>query len=475
MPKPSLLPTALVSLILVLSSASSPLPYDFTDNYRDPAPSPEEGPPASSTASRNKEILPYQITGVVGGYVLTVLFWGILLLTVGRRMRRKTENSPKTLELQLVTKRPEERLTSPTPASPASARSATSWFKKGFRKEKPASIQEEHSPQSPASFDQNVLNADRARAQEDMERLYAAVMEHDRKKSMSQASATSYDDTPSSRRPSAINTHDLSAHSNPSSPMKAVYPPNYTQNGPPTAPLPSSHQSYRRPSLQPQEPASPRSVLSRKSATSTSSTSKPRFNLKNLRISGPIAKYPNDRDEEARTPLSPRHPYNPPPPPSPPTQQNSPTTPADIEEAYERLDAVQPLPRPAPQRTISISSSNAATPTTATLPSQQLPRSAASSNTNLPLRGYAEPLRSPDLRTTVLDRRVERLGMTSPKTGVPFTPYSPYMPFTPVTPVTPHLVTKRERKAARKFEGRGVKSDARDMVQSPKDMFGDAW
>ncbi|PVH98991.1 hypothetical protein DM02DRAFT_477843, partial [Periconia macrospinosa] len=439
-----------------VAAAPAPVPYDFTENYR-------------KTVLREKNNLPYQITGLVAGYVATVLIWGILLLTVGRRMRRKTENSPKTLELELVTKRPEERLKSPIPASPSSARSATSWFKKGFRKDKPASIQEEHSPQSPASFDQAVLDADRARAQDEMERLYAAVMDHDRKKSMSQAS----DDGFNSRRPSAINTsNDHTSHSNPSSPMKAVYPPNFSHNGPPTAPLPSSHHSYRRPSFQHQEPASPRSVLSKKSATSSSS--KTRFNLKNLRISGPIAKYPNDRDDDARTPLSPRF-YNPGAPPSPPTQQNSPTTPAEIEEAYERLDAVQPLPRPAPQRTISISSSNAPTPTTTSAPPlNQQPRSAASSNTNLPLRGYAEPLRSPDLRTTVLDRRVDRLGMTSPRTGVPFTPYSPYMPFTPITPVTPHLVTKRERKAAKKYEGRGVPS-GRDMVQSPKEIFGDAW
>ena len=141
----------------------------------------------------------------------------------------------------------------------------------------------------------------------------------------------------------------------------------------------------------------------------------PRFNLKNLRISSPM-KYPADQgsDDEARTPLSPRF-YNPGAPPSPPTQQNSPTTPGEL-DAYEQLDQVQPLPRPAPQRLNSYNNSTNTTPTSAT------PFRSATSNANsLPLRTYAEPLKSPDLRTTVLDRRLDKLSLTTPKTGVPYT------------------------------------------------------
>jgi hypothetical protein len=454
-----LLPTALLTLLV--SQTAYARPYDFLDNYRDPPLSPEKGPPASFHASRDKSLLPAQICGIVGGYVVTVLIWGVLLLTVGRRMRRKTENSPRTLELELVTKRPT------LPTSPTSGRSATSWTKKIFRKERgsdsPGISPTSPVVHSPGSFDQKVLDSNRERAQVEMERLYAAVMDHDRKKSYSQVSTTS-ENEPYSRRPSAINTSHMSSQSNPNSPVKAIYPPGYPQNGPPTAPLPrdSSRLHNEAP------PASPRSILSKKSHTSVgSSSSKTRFNLKNLRISGPVQKYPHDRDDEARTPLSPRF-YNPGAPPSPPTQQNSPITPGDMEEAYEQLDRPQPLPRPAPQRTISMSSSQAGTPTTTQ------PRSAASSNTNLPLRGYAEPLKSPDLRTTVLDRRQDKLSLTTPKTGVPYTPYTPYMPFTPVTPVTPHLITKKERKMVAKMGGRKV-VQRDDMVQSPKEIFGDAW
>jgi hypothetical protein len=49
-------------------------------------------------------------------------------------------------------------------------------------------------------------------------------------------------------------------------------------------------------------------------------------------------------------------------------------------------------------------------------------------------------------------------------TGVPQTPYTPYMPFTPITPITPHLVTRTERKALRKMEGKTL-LDESDLVK----------
>jgi hypothetical protein len=461
----SRLPTALLSLLLIVShtlaAPSIPVSYPFTDNYK-PAPLPEDGPPASFHASRNKNLLPAQICGVVGGYVLTVLIWGILLLTVGRRMKRKTQTSPKTLELELV----HARSGGQQIASPSSARSATSWFKKGFKSKSDPTDSAISSPQSPVlasptSFDQKVLDADRDRAQAEMERLYAAVMDHDRKKAYSQISNEQTELNDRSRRPSAISTtRESGNYSNPNSPVRAIYPPHY-HSGAPSAPLP-------RDRVRDQQPSSPRSILSKKSHMSSNSTtsSKHRFNLKNLRISGPVQKYPGEHpQDEARTPLSPRF-YNPGAPPSPPTQQNSPITPRD-ELEYEQMDEVQPLPRPAPQRLGSH-------PTIQIQPPNNGPRSANSSNQSLPLRVFAEPLKSPDLRTTVLDRRLDKLSLTTPKTGVPYTPYSPYMPFTPLTPVTPHLVTKKERKAINKMTGRKMK-DTDDLVADPKDMFGDAY
>src|ERR1700712_4207764 len=53
-----------------------------------PAPSPEDGPHFSAHASRDKSLLPFQIVGIVGSYLGSVLIIVTLLLTVGRSRRR---------------------------------------------------------------------------------------------------------------------------------------------------------------------------------------------------------------------------------------------------------------------------------------------------------------------------------------------------------------------------------------------------
>lgn len=473
------LPPVLFSLLLAASRATAN-PYDFKDNYSDSAPSPEDGPPASFHATRERQRLPYEICGLVGGYLFTVLIWGVLLLTVGRKMRRKALDPPPALEFEQELK--PIKAVMETPISPISMRSATSWVRK-FRRGESLSGSTPVSPiiQSPTSFDQKVLDADRARAQDDMERLYAAVMDHDAKKHSRQASQATVEElAPPSirherRRPSAISTtHRAPTDSNPTSPIKAIYPPDYnSNNNSMSVPRPHSRNNSLRAE---NPPPSPRSILSKPGRLSIASKQEKsaRFNLKNLRISGPIQSYggapPND---EARTPLSPRFYPDPGAPPSPPTQPTSPSTPysptepAEVERAHNlRI----PLPSPAPQRpglTISPPAPPAFT----------VSRSPVMTPTKgLPFRSYQNdaPLKSPGIQTTVLDRRTDKLSLQTPRTGVPFTPYSPYMPFTPITPVTPHLVTKRERKDKRK-EGSERLGRLDEMVQSPKDIFGDAY
>lgn len=471
------LPPPLFSLLLVAARAAA-TPYDFVDNYRDSAPSPEDGPPAAFHATRDRQRLPYEICGLVGGYVFTVLIWGVLLLTIGRKMRRKALDPPPALEFEQELKpiRPSIK----TPASPASMRSPTSWMRK-FKRSESLSGSTPVSPvvQSPMSFDQNVLDANKVRAQDEMERLYAAVMDHDAKKHSRQASqATVEEPAPPAirhekRRPSAISTTHRPADSSPTSPVKAIYPPDYNN----VAPLPQSRNTaqFRNNSLQTNlPPPSPRSILSkpRRPSTSSKQEKSTRFNLKNLRISGPIQSYGGAApDDEARTPLSPRFYPDPGAPPSPPTQPTSPSTPyspvepAEIERAHNlRI----PLPSPAPQR-----GTPGLTISPPTLPSHSPTMTPTSS---LPFRSYQTsdlPLKSPGIQTTVLDRRPANLSLQTPRTGVPFTPYSPYMPFTPITPVTPHLVTKRERKVRRK-EGAKL-GPVEEMVKSPQEMFGDGY
>ncbi|RAR05677.1 hypothetical protein DDE82_003866 [Stemphylium lycopersici] len=475
------LPPALLSLLLVASRVSA-APYDFIDNYRDPTPSPEDGPPASYNAVRDKNVLPYEICGVVGGYVFTVLIWGVLLLTVGRKMRRKALEPPKELELELQDK--PIRPTIKTPGLTSPPLSARSFFRRFKKNDSAHSSPTSPVVESPSSFDQKVVDAHRDQAQADMERLYAAVMDFDARKHSSKVSVEETEPVlapppapTERRRPSAISVVRSQDNTDiPASPIKAIYPPCH-QERPTAASAPRDRLRADQ-----QSPPSPRSILSKRSQMSnaTSGSKNARFNLKNLRISGPITKYPGaDSDDEARTPLSPRF-YAPGAPPSPPTQTNSPISPY---ERAEELDRVQPLPRPAPHRGSSgTSPSNPGGLTLSPPPSQPQAKNAKPSSPaqpqSLPLRSFAEPLKSPGIQTTVLDRRVDKLALGTPKTGVPFTPYSPYMPFTPITPVTPHLTTKRDRKMEKKSEGRGRRARGgmeEVLVQSPKDIFGDAY
>jgi hypothetical protein len=485
---------AVAALFLLAQPAHADPDPGFINNA--PAPAPEDGPPLSFNASREKALLPAQICGIVGAYVLTVLIWGVLLLTVGRKMRRNAETSPKSLDIELVKARPNVK---PAPLSPLSNKSATSWFKRGFKKSttslnSPTSCPTSPTLQSPVSFDQSIVDSDKARRQSEMERLYAAVMDHDAKKNSFSAVSTSerssagdeikkqQEAAPSpprdakkplmintSRNPSLVpNYSNPASPGSPRSPVKAIYPPNFHQP-PSMAPPPRAPASPSR-----TLPASPRGILSKKDRTPSvgSAGSKSRLGIKNLRISGPILKYPGENaHDEARTPLSPRF-YNPPAPPSPPDM--SPITPASPEGdyTYEGLDKVQPLPRPAPQRT---GSSYSNPPAIGSPPTSSQGKSATADSGALPFRAYDNgPAALPSTKTTYLDRRREQLSLQTPRTGVPATPYSPYMPFTPITPITPHLVNKKERKAVKKLQGKKVATEE-DLVQSPKDTFGDAW
>ena len=477
------LPPALVSLLLAISGVSA-VPYNFKDNYRDPTPSPEDGPPASFHASRNRNILPYEISGIVGAYVFTVLLWGILLLTVGRKMRRKALESPRRFEQELQNKSIwDHEVASPT----LSTRSATSWTNR-FRESDSGVSSTPQTPviSSPTSFDPKVIDAQRDQARAEMERLYAAVMDHDAQKHLSQSSMGERENSTSRnsavsrerRRPSAI----IVARSRspaPDSPVKTVYPANnQAESSSATPPRPPPLTRLRASDKAP--PPSPRSILSKlsqASSTASSSRKSARFNLKNLRISSPIQKYPGESScDEGRMPLSPPS-CHPGVPPSPPTQTTTPISPYETERA-EALDTVQPLPRPAPQRNnrLNLTISPPAPPppppqTQAQLQPQHPHKQSQQPPSSLPLRSFAQPLASPSIQTTVLSRRMEALSLGTPKTGVPFTPYSPYMPFTPITPVTPsHLVSRRDRKREGKKAARET-----EMVQSPKEIFGDAW
>ena len=104
-----------------------------------------------------------------------------------------------------------------------------------------------------------------------------APLDHDLRKSLFRASDSSKTDL-YNRRPTAILTRDFALYSNPSSFMRAIYPPGHRSNGPTTALLP-------RDCSRDNQPPSLRSVLPKKSTASCNSKCP---NLKNLLIPGSI-------------------------------------------------------------------------------------------------------------------------------------------------------------------------------------------
>ncbi len=146
-------------------------------------------------------------------------------------------------------------------------------------------------------------------------------------------------------------------------------------------------------------------------------------------------------------PLSPRM-YTPGPPPPTPGHKSAAAT---AREAEKKVSFRAPAPSPLQLRFTTTSSNS--------LPFRQ---------------NYANSLQSaPSTKTTFVERRQSLLN-PGPKTGVPV-PYSPYMPYTPITPITPgRLVTKEERKKAKKQAGLKVLAED-DLVRSDQEMWGDTW
>ncbi|KAF1991967.1 hypothetical protein K402DRAFT_388524 [Aulographum hederae CBS 113979] len=450
------LPPSLILLLLAALAAVSvrASPSDGSLNVvrettTDPVVTP---PPFSRHATHDLSLLPAQVCGIVGAYFLCVVVVGTCLLTFGKRMRREAQYGPSPSGIEMV-KTP-TRTFDPSPLSPAST--TRTWMKNKFGGSKKSlngslkspslKSQSSSTPNSPGyhqgtpSFDAKVLENDKEERQREMERLYAAVMEHDAKQAKVKSVASQEEIQPAdpANKPGIrIATEELkhpgpylisptspASPTSPRSPIRGIYPPDSPlPDGPPTSSspvragerqtfnYPSSSQPQRSPGMPQGMPPSPRGILvnrqSRTSSVGSGSSSKTRRALRNLRISAPRALDGVDDDE--RTPLTPRF-YDPPPPPplppqsgsQPPTPHTGRTTTSQMtvstvssggendylnEYGYERLDKPQPLPRPAPQR------SNTGKSVTLELPEQKpsyaahaMQKSANNSSGSLPLR-----------------------------------------------------------------------------------------
>lgn len=532
---------SIVTPLYIFVVSVTALPGIF-ENYDTPTLSPEERPPAARNATSDKGLLPVQICGIVGAYLIVLILIFGLLLTVGRRARRAAQTSQGTLEMEM--KRPKpinttiEMPLSPTSTtkswkSPFSPKRIRESFRRSEASGKSAPGTSVHT--SVGSFDGSVLESNRHDRQAEMERLYAAVMEHDARKSeaisakegksagtvqtVEISDAVSRPETVGSNRSARRPPNIITANSSLKSPsgsqlplspasavsgkgsFRAIYPPGFTSESPAThnnftsavdrhaPPLPSPTSPTRF-----EVPTSPHSTIiyqseaelhngSSNDLANNVAMTKPKRGLRNLRISAPGRKDVQKDDNEARTPLTARlnnnsdnmQPYD------DANQKSGSNTPATVDSDYgqESMDKPAPLPWPAPQRGLGHPSNADNTfSSTTNLPA----KSAASSTSTLPLRTIEDNnktmngLRSPVMKTTFVDARSRNPldALRSPGTaGLP-TPYSPYMPRTPVTPVTPHLVTKRELKAQRKSKGQVIATQD-DVVKDEKDIWGSAY
>lgn len=511
---------------LIASTRAFPTDIWHISIFEGPAPAREDGPPIAASALRDLSFLPVQIGSIVGAYILAVIIIGVAILLVGRRLRRAAQASPRTLAMQMM--RPSKIETpeafDPSPISPMAnnpyslspnstldmksswpspekSKMSSIWPSLGKDHKKQTSMQS-----SVVTFDEGVIEEDKTKNQQEMDRLYAAVMEHDDLKSTSRLDLAEKQHPP--------NPPELQ-HLRSGTPYQTSLA-SRTETKSPTRTLTTSPHKQTRPS--------PITIHSRASSRSSLGSFGKKRGIRNLPISQPMGS-PDLVSEHLSMygesePLSPRF-YEPgPPPPTPPMRHPSNSIPEASYDAsrlsprHAEFSDFNRGPRTAgpTSQTFAESATRPRLQTTRsddneiplrdlTKPTKRAPaplalRTDSSSSVpttshQLPLRSAPLPLRNPRLnagptserpssiiKATVLERKVpephNRVAGT-PQTGVPQTPYSPYMPFTPLTPMTPsRLVTKQERKRREKEEGRRVVT-IEDAVIEEGEMWGDGY
>ena len=434
---------------LLTSTCATPTSIWHISIDKGPAPPPDKGPPLSANASRDPALLKYQIVGIVAVY-LGCLCAVTVLVTYGRRLRRKQLSSDQSLSMEMVM--PAARLnqdamgTGPSPVSPR---------KEGFRPWVRASQghQSKISQVSVSTVDEKVVEAHKAKDMDDLERLYAAVLLQDEQTSQHTRARLRGDQTQTSSVYSQAPTELQHLSSigqavplSPTSPVPGVAP----------TPIEENFQSTVRASPPPRSiRASPKplNLTTQHNRGDSANSTRPRpskISVRGREISTPMGSA-DLRESVAysdEAPLSPRL-YTPGPPPPTPGHKSA------AAQARE-VDSQRHSKFHLPTRLSIAGRTTSATNSTGSLPFRQ---------------NYADSMKSaPATKTTFLDKRETHL-QSGPRTGVPFTPYSPYMPYTPLTPVTPRvLVGKEERKRKQKKAAMKVVSED-DLVASDDDMW----
>jgi hypothetical protein len=449
-------PILTVGLLITLVHAV-PVNIWHISIWESPAPPPDKGPPLSAHALRDKSKLPYEIAGILGAYVVWVAVSALLIILVGKRLRCKAERSLSTLNMEIV--KPAVNPTPPDvvpgPKSPIKQWASPATTAANSFKSPNLGHDYKGSHASVSTFDDKVVEQDKARNMEEMERLYAAVMAHDIKKSPPKQT-NGFDHAPlKSPTQNPPELQHLQAGSNAVQALSNPFASSPTSPG----------SEYSRPTPTPSAVSSKltkavsflSSSHSRTSSAASAKSRPSRISIRGLPISSPISS--PDLRESATYVEEPSHSgqnYTPGPPPLIPAMKSAA---AHAREMDTKSAAAQ-------AREMDRKGGTRAAPTPLFL------RSAAAISTgSLPFReAYTPPQSAPATKVTYLEKRDSVLHPT-PRTGVPHTPYSAYQPFTPMTPVTPgRLVTKEDRKRAKKQGGTKVLSDD-DMVKSDEEMW----
>jgi hypothetical protein len=487
---------------------SNPLNIDW-----DPAPPPADGPPLSAGASRDKALLPAQISGIVGAYLLSLIVVAFGIFLARRKVRQQIGVAYKGRDIEMLAtnfgNQPNifgTSLQDTSPVSPLRVQTNFSWptqekspQEKGgpnpyvFPPASPRSTTSPYSPTTPPSsgdpnVDSRIVERDQGVMARDLESIYAHVMEQEDAK----AAGMSVEDLP------------------PPTQLRGVgpAPPNPNRIGSPSKKI----EKQRPANIMVSEDKPSKTSRASSIISSIISPRKSSFK-KEMQISSPLqsprdATYHQRSTTEEREPLSPRF-YAPPPPPpiptdqvpfQPPGRQNSQVSVASQTRTIaEQLEPYGPGAQSAfPKKTTTPVSfaSQISGPSLPSSPKPQqshfapstysaTPSSAASSTRQLPFRQFEPALTSPSYasfqqstKTTVFERKAADTNR-GPATGglrtggMPWSPdavpYSPYQPFSPVIPVTPRLVTKEDRKMMKKQEKK------LGIVQSPELVEDDLW
>ena len=344
----------------------SKLPYG-------PIPPLEDRPPISRGAVSDKSKVKWLVIGIVGGYVLTLLFIGTSLLTFGRRLRRVALSSNGMLSIEMA--KPKRTNLEALPATQKAPPGKT-WGGA------PSTVSSTKSADSSAKstpvvgrgngFDDKVLEDAKLKREQEMERLYAAAL----------------DQNAVAPKSISISDQEFNGHNRDLSSSSTATTRNFSRPQPAQIVNVRASGSNASDSAGPRSPHSFHSTHSRQQSFESSinreytNSSPARHNgtssyrnkrsrtVRDLNISAPIqaqppnlqGKYPygSSADEkEARTPLSPQHqPHRSQsnggtqPRPITPIQDHEDVEDDDIIEAYgyEGLQQRRPLPHSAPQR-----------------------------------------------------------------------------------------------------------------------------